>query len=180
MLLNFRSAAVVVFAAALSAAAANAQGLKVAIVNAQKAVADTQEIKKAQADLTNKYRSRQQSLEALQGEIQNIQTQLRAPNITPAKEQELTLDGQQKQKQLQRLNEDLQADFNQDRGDVLGRAGRRMQDVIKKLAEDRNLDVVVDVNNTLYFRPTLELTTEATAAYDKAYPVTAATTSSVK
>jgi outer membrane protein len=180
MLLNFRSAAVVVFAAALSAAAVNAQGLKVAIVNAQKAVADTQEIKKAQADLTNKYRSRQQSLEALQGEIQNIQTQLRAPNITPAKEQELTLDGQQKQKQLQRLNEDLQADFNQDRGDVLGRAGRRMQDVIKKLAEERNLDVVVDVNNTLYFRPTLELTTEATAAYDKAYPVAAATTSSVK
>jgi outer membrane protein len=180
MLLNFRSAAVVVFAAALSAAAANAQGLKVAIVNAQKAVADTQEIKKAQADLTNKYRSRQQSLEALQGEIQNIQTQLRAPNITPAKEQELTLDGQQKQKQLQRLNEDLQADFNQDRGDVLGRAGRRMQDVIKKLAEERNLDVVVDVNNTLYFKPTLELTAEATAAYDKAYPVTAATTTSAK
>jgi outer membrane protein len=180
MLLNFRSAAVVVFAAALSAAAVNAQGLKVAIVNAQKAVADTQEIKKAQADLTNKYRSRQQSLESLQGEIQNIQTQLRAPNITPAKEQELTLDGQQKQKQLQRLNEDLQADFNQDRGDVLGRAGRRMQDVIKKLAEERNLDVVVDVNNTLYFKPTLELTAEATAAYDKAYPVTAATTTSAK
>jgi len=180
MLLKFRSAAVVVFAAALSATAVHAQGLKVAIVNAQKAVADTQEIKKAQADLTNKYRSRQQSLEALQGEIQNIQTQLRAPNITPAKEQELTLDGQQKQKQLQRMNEDLQADFNQDRGDVLGRAGRRMQDVIKKLAEDRNLDVVVDVNNTLYFKPALELTAEATAAYDKANPVTATTTSSVK
>jgi outer membrane protein len=178
MLSTFRSAAVVVFAAALSAAAANAQGLKIAIVNAQKAVADTQEIKKAQADLTNKYRARQQSLEALQSDIQNIQTQLRAPNMTPAKEQELTLDGQQKQKQLQRMNEDLQADFNQDRGDVLGRAGRRMQDVIKKLAEDRNLDVIVDVNNTLYFKPALELTAEATAAYDKAYPVGAATTTS--
>ena len=55
-----------------------------------------------------------------------------------------------------------------------------MQDVIKKLAEDRNLDVVVDVNNTLYFKPALELTAEATAAHDKANPVTATTTSSVK
>ena len=69
----------VVFAAALFATAVHAQGLKVAIVNAQKAVADTQEIKKAQADLTNKYRSRQQSLEALQGDIQNIQTRFALP-----------------------------------------------------------------------------------------------------
>jgi outer membrane protein len=180
MLLNLRSAAVVVFAAALFVAEGNAQNLKVAIVNAQKAVADTQEIKKAQAELTNKYRSRQQALEAVQADIQNIQTQLRAPNLTPDKEQQLNLDGQQKQKQLQRLNEDLQADFNLDRADVLGRAGKRMQDVIKKLAEERNIDVVVDVNNTLYFKPALELTAEATAAYDKANPVAASVTSSVK
>ena len=174
MLLKFRSAALIVLAAALSATAAHAQGLKVAIVNAQKAVADTQEIKKAQADLSTKYRPRQQALEKLQSDIQQIQTELRGPNVTPAKEQQLTYDGQQKQKQLQRLSEDLQADFNQDRADVLGQAGRRMQDVIKKLAEEKNLDVVIDVSNTLYFKPALELTTEATAAYDKTFPVTGA------
>lgn len=174
MLLNFRSVAAVVFAAALSVTAAHAQNLKVAIVNAQKAVADTQEIKKAQADLTNKYRARQQSIETLQNDIQQIQAQLRGPNLTPDKEQQLNYDGQQKQRQLQRLSEDLQADFNQDRSDVLGRAGKRMQDVIKKLAEEKNVDVVIDVNNTLYFKPALELTSDATAAYDKTFPVMAA------
>jgi outer membrane protein len=79
-----------------------------------------------------------------------------------------------KEKQLRRLGEDLQSDFNQDRTDILGRAGRRMQDVIKKLAQEKGLDVVIDVSNTLYYKPALDITAEATAAYDKAYPVSAA------
>jgi outer membrane protein len=166
-----QSAATLVLAAALFAAAGQAQALKVAIVNAQKAVADTQEIKKAQADLAAKYRPRQQNVENLQSDLQNIQAQLRGPNLTPDKEAQLNADGTAKQKQLQRLTEDLQADFNQDRSDVLSRAGQRMQEVIRKLAEQKGLDVVIDVSNTLYFKPALEITPEATAAYDKAYPV---------
>lgn len=167
---KFRSASLWVLAVALSASALSAQTLKVAIVNAQKAVADTQEIKKAQADLATKYRPRQQDVQKLQNDLQQIQSQLRGPSVTPQTEQQLTAQGQEKQKQLQRLTEDLQADFNQDRADILGRAGQRMQDVIKKLAEAKGLDVVIDISNTLYFKPALDMTAEATAAYDKAYP----------
>ena len=174
MVQKFRGAALFLLAVALSVASAHAQTLKVAIVNAQKAVADTQEIKKAQADLSAKYQPRQQEIEKLQADLQQIQGQLQGPNLTAAKEQELTLDGQQKQKKLQRLSEDLQTDFNQDRADGLGQAGRRMQDVIKKLAEGKGLDVIIDTSNTLYYKPALDMTAEATAAYDKAYPVTAA------
>jgi outer membrane protein len=167
---KFRSASFWVLAVALSATALTAQTLKVAIVNAQKAVADTQEIKKAQADLATKYKPRQEDIQKLQSDLQQIQSQLRGSNVTPATEQQLTAQGQEKQKRLQRLTEDLQADFNQDRADILGRAGQRMQDVIKKLAEAKGLDVVIDISNTLYFKPALDMTTEATAAYDKTYP----------
>ena len=45
-----------------------------------------------------------------------------------------------------------------------------MQAVVKKLAEAKGLDVVVDVSNTVYFKPDLEITTEAIAAYDKENP----------
>jgi outer membrane protein len=76
----------------------------------------------------------------------------------------------QKQKQLQRLGEDLQSDVNAERQDVLGRAGRQMTEVVKKIAEDRGIDIVIDVTNTLYFKPALDITAVATAAYDKAYP----------
>src|SRR5690242_16299554 len=143
---------------------------KVAIINAQKAVADTQEIKKDQAALEAKYRPRQQQIESLQRELQTLQQQANTPNLAPAREAELQSTFAQKQKQLQRLGEDLQADVNAERQDVLGRAGRQMTDVVKKIAEEQGIDVVIDVTNTLYFKPALDITAAATAAYDKAYP----------
>jgi outer membrane protein len=145
--------------------------VKVAIINAQKAVADTQEIQKAQTALEAKYRPRQQSIETLQRELQAIQQQAAAPNLAPAREAELQATFTQKQKQLQRLGEDLQADVNAERQDVLGKAGRQMTEVVKKIAEERGIDVVIDVTNTLYYKPTLDITPAATAAYDKAYPL---------
>ena len=143
---------------------------KVAIINAQKAVADTQEIKKAQAGLENKYRSRQQSLQNLQNQLQGIQQQLSTPNLAPDKESQLRLSGTQKQKELQRLSEDLQSDVNGERQDILSHAGRQMTDVVRKISEDRGIDVVIDISNTIYFKSALDITAEATAAYDKAYP----------
>ncbi len=155
---------------ALTLHAQSVQPAKVAIINFQKAAADTQEIKKAQAALQAKYQPRQQQIDALQRELQNIQQQLNTPNLTPDREAQLRADGTQKQKQAQRLNEDLTADFNAERQDVLGRAGRQMTDIVKKLAEERGFDVVLDVTNTVYAKPALDITPDATAAYDKAYP----------
>ena len=74
------------------------------------------------------------------------------------------------QDDLQRLTEDLQADVDRERNDILGRSSQRMQEVVKKLAEEKGIDVVVDISNTVYFKPALEITTESIAAYDKAYP----------
>lgn len=155
---------------------ARAQALppaKVAIVNFQKAVADTQDIKKAEATLQAKYKPRQQEMETLQNQLQTIQQQLNTPNLPPDREAQLRADGTDKQKQLQRMQEDFQSDVNNERQDILGRVGRQMGDVVKKIAEERGIDVVVDATTTLYFKPALDLTAEATAAYDKAYPVVA-------
>jgi outer membrane protein len=143
---------------------------KLAIINAQKAVADTQEIQKAQAALEAKFRPRQQAVEALQKQMQTIQQQAATPNLPPDREAQLQADFTQKQKQLKRLGEDLQTDVNAERQDILSRTGRNMTDVVKKIAEERGLDVVIDVTNTLYFKPALDITAVATAAYDKAYP----------
>jgi outer membrane protein len=49
-----------------------------------------------------------------------------------------------------------------------------MGDVVKKLADEKGLDLVVDTSTTLFFKPALDLTTDAIAAYNKAYPVEAA------
>lgn len=146
--------------------------VKVAIINLQKAVIDTAEIQKAQKELEARFKPRQDKAEALQKELQNIQNQLQtlAGKLTPQAEQEYNLQGQRKQRELQRITEDLQADVDRDRQDILGRSGTRMSDVVKKLAESKGIDVVVDVSNTIYFKPALDITAEATAEYNKAFP----------
>ena len=45
-----------------------------------------------------------------------------------------------------------------------------LQDVITKLAAEKALDLIVDASQTLFFKPAMELTAEATAAYNKANP----------
>jgi outer membrane protein len=45
-----------------------------------------------------------------------------------------------------------------------------MQEIVKKLAEEKGYDVVVDTQVTIFFKPALEITSDALAAYNKAYP----------
>ncbi len=173
MFLKIRSVVLVALVASISLLNARAQAIapvKLAIINAQKAVADTQDMKKTQAALEAKYKPRTQAIQTLQTQLQTIQQQLSAPNLPPDREAQLRADGTQKQKEAQRLTEDLQADLNNERQDILGRAGRQMTDVVRKIAEERGIDVVIDITNTIYFKPALDITAEATSAYDKAYP----------
>jgi len=144
---------------------------KVAVVNSQKAILDTAEIKKAQVDLEAKFKPRQDQMARLTKELQDIQTQLQSGKLNQVGEQELTVQGQRKQRELQRLQDDLQADVDRERNDILQRSGTHMQEIVKKLADEKGLDVVIDTSNTVFYKASLDLTAEAVAAYDKAYPV---------
>lgn len=145
--------------------------VKVGVINVQKAVVETAEIKKASAELEAKFKPRQEEMSRLQGELQGIQQKLNTPEISPQAQGELTAQGQRKQRELQRMQEDVQGDVDRERNDILGRTGERMRQVITKLAEAKGLDVVVDSSTTLYVKPSLDITTEAIDEYNKAYPV---------
>jgi outer membrane protein len=143
--------------------------VKLAIINSQLSVIETAELKKAQAEMEARFKPRQAQMEKLQKEIQAGQGKL-----TPQAEQNLQITGQRKQRELTRLQEDLQGEVDRERNEILQRSGSRMQEVVRKLAEEKGLDVVIDVSNTVYYKPALDITKEATAAYDKAYPVSSA------
>jgi outer membrane protein len=156
----------------LSSSSASAQ-VKIGIVNFQKALLDTAELKKASTDLQTKYKPRQDALEKVQRELNDIQTQLQASQgkLSAAGEADLQARGQRKQREAERLNQDLQDEVTNERNTVLQRAGTRMTEIVKKIADEKGLDVVMDVTNTISFKPGLEMTSDATAAYDKAYPL---------
>ncbi len=143
---------------------------KVAIINMQRAVLEANEIKKAANDMQAKFKPRQDELDKLQRDLATIQAQLQNAQMTPNQQADLTAEGQRKQREAQRISEDLQADVERERTEILQRAGQRMAEVVKKLSEDKGLDVVVDATTTVFFKPTLEITEEAIAAYNKAYP----------
>jgi outer membrane protein len=165
--------ATVVCAAGLVAPGVASAQVKVGVINLQRALTETAEIKKAQNEMAAKYKPRQDAVDKIQRELSDLQTQLQSSQgkLSPAGEADLQSRGQRKQREAQRLTEDLQADVDRDRSDILQRAGTRMTEVVKKLADEKGLDLVVDATVAITFKPALEITSEAIAAYDKAYPV---------
>jgi outer membrane protein len=150
--------------------AATAQ-TKIGVINLEKALLDTAELKKAMVDMPLKYKPRQDQLEKIQREMADLQQQLQSGKLSPAGQADAEARGSQLQRQAERLNQDLQEDVNNDRNDLLMRSQSRMYEVVKKLCDEKGLDVVVTSAAAFYFKNTVEITADATAAYDKAYPL---------
>ena len=170
MFQNLSARLVALAAALLAAASVGSAQTKVGIINLQRAVLESAEIKKASAEMENKYKPRQAEIEELQKEIAGIQQSLQSGKLNALGEQDANAQGQRKQRELTRITEDLQADVDRERNEILGKSSQRMQDVVKKLATEKGLDIVIDISNAVYFKDSLEITTEAITAYDKAYP----------
>lgn len=157
----------------LAGHAAQAQ-TKVAVISLQKALFETAEIKKADAAMQATLLPRQQQAEKLNQDLQKISAQLQNDaSLTQQATFELQAEGKRKQTELTRIQEDLQNDAQSTRQAVLTKATDRMQAVVKKLAEEKGFDLVVDTQVALYFKPVMDLTAEATLAYDKTYPAAA-------
>jgi outer membrane protein len=144
--------------------------LKVAVVNVQQAMLDSDDLKKASAQLEAKYKPKQDELLKMQNDLQSIQQQINSGKLNQQGLADMQVQGQRKQRDAQRLSDDLQQEFDRDRQDVLAKAAQKMQEVVKKLAEEGGYDVVIDVSQTLYYKPALDITPAALAAYNKAYP----------
>jgi len=148
---------------------------KVAVISLQKAVLESAEIKAASAAMEARYKPRVTQIETLDRDIaqltQNLQTN--SGKLTPQAEADMTAQVQRKQRDVQRLRDDLQSDVDNERNTILGKASTKMQEVVKKLAEEKGYDVVVEMSSTIYFKAALEITADAIAAYNKAYPAAA-------
>jgi outer membrane protein len=149
---------------------------KVGVIDIQRAVFESAEIKKANDDMQATFKPRQDKINLLTSEIQALQTQMQNSNgkLTPAQEADIQANGAKKQRELKYATDDLQSDVDAFRNETLQKTSVKMNEVIKKVAEAKGLDLVVDTQTAHYFKPALDITTEVIAAYDKAYPVAGA------
>jgi len=166
--LAIRSAAFCL-AIALFSSFASAQ-VKIGVINVQQALSNTDELKKASVDLAKKYQPRTDELDKIQKDLESIDAQLNSGKLNAQATADLQAQGTRKQRDQQRMTDDMNADVAKDREDILAKMSQKMQDVINKLAEDKGVDLIVEASQTLYAKPTLDLTADATAAYNKANP----------
>lgn len=155
--------------AGFGAPAPLAAQVKIGVVDFQQALMDTAEVKKEAARVESKFQPRQTEIAGLTKELQEIQQKLQAASGEQAAT--LQADGTRKQRNLQRLSEDLQADFEYERNTILQAASQKMRDALKTVAEAKGLDLITEASSAYYFKPALDVTPDATAAYDKAHPV---------
>jgi len=166
------------WAQAPAAAGSSASG-KVGVISIRQAIVTTGEGKVASAELQSQFASRQNEIENLNKQINDLQQRLQAGANKLSQEEEARLrqQGQRLTQRLDRMNTEYQEDVNAAQADVIDRIGRKMVDVLDRYARENGYSVVLDSSAQstpiLYASTQIDLTQDIIRLYDQAYPVKA-------
>jgi len=184
------AAACILSAAAASAqapaAAGSASAGKVGVISIRQAIGSTAEGKLAQAELQSQLAPRQNEIENLNKQINDLQQRLQAGANKLSQEEEARLrqQGQRLTQRLERMNTEYQEDGNTALGDITDRIGRKMVDVLDRYARENGYVVILDSsaqNTPILFASTqIDVTQDIIRLYDQAYPVKAGVTTPAK
>jgi outer membrane protein len=168
------------------AAAGSAAVGKIGIINVRQAIVTTAEGKQASQELQSQFSARQNELESLNKQINDLRQRLNAGANTLSDEEKarLTQQGQRLTQQLDRKNNELQEDVNAAQSDVVDRIGRKMMDVLDRYARENGIVAVFDSsaqNSPILFASTnIDITQDIIKLYDQAYPLKTGATAPAK
>jgi outer membrane protein len=136
--------------AASAPAAAPAGPAKVAVVEFQATVGQTNEFQRDFADLQKKYEPKRAQLKTMADEIDGLEKQLQAQGATLSDAaratQAKTID--EKKKQAQRFAEDAQNDLTQEMNDVYNKVASKVYDVLVTYTKQQGYTVVLDASES--------------------------------
>jgi outer membrane protein len=150
---------------------------KIGVINVRQAIASTAEGKQAGAELQSQFAPRQNELEALNKQINDLRTRLETSQgkLNPEEAARLQREGEAKARQATRKQDEYQEDVNAAQADVFDRIGRKMIDVLDRYARENGFVVVLDSsaqNTPILFASTgIDVTQDIVRLYDQAYPV---------
>jgi len=154
--------------------------LKVGVLDMQEALERTKEGQKAMEDLQAQFGPRNAELQKLAQEIQDLENQLRRQERTLSDDARIQLSRQLdlKRRAAQRLQEDIQADFQVVQSDHANRILGKLQRVIDQYARERGFAIIINSsanpNPVIYAAPAVEITQDIIRLYDQLYPLPAA------
>ncbi len=150
---------------------------KTGVLNVRQAIITTAEGKQASADLQSQFSSRQNELENLRKQIEDLQKRLSAIGNTGSEDEKARLQrqGESLSRQFQRKQDELTEDLNNAQGEVIDRIGRKMIDVLDRYSRENGYTVVFDTSAqnspVLYASSQIDVTQDIIRLYDQAYPV---------
>ena len=162
---------------AQTGAAASAGPVKIAVMNVRNAIVATAEGKQAQAQLQSQFAPKQNELQSMQKQIEDLQAKLNAGQRTLSTDEQAKMqrDGEMLQRRLQRGTDDLNEELQAAQGEIVDTIGRKMLEVLDRYSRENGFTVVLDTSAqgsaVVYGSSQSDITQEIVRLYDQAYPV---------
>ncbi|MCL2778353.1 MAG: OmpH family outer membrane protein [Polyangiaceae bacterium] len=155
------------FAFFLFSSVANAQ-TKVAVVDVQRAVANTEDGLRAQATLKKLFDSRQQELNKKQNDLQRQREDLdkQAKVLSKDALQKRAEDLQKQMMDLQAVFLEYNKELEKKQKELTDPVFEKVMAIIKRIATSENIDLVVDKATVAYVRGDLDLTDRCIQMYN--------------
>ena len=155
---------------------------KVGVINLIEAISLTTEGKHAAGELQSQFLPRQQELEALNKQINDLRQRLNSqPPLSDEETAHITNQGARLEQRLDRKRNEYQEDLNAAQSEVINTIGRKMMDALDRYAQEKGYVQVFDSstqNSPVQFvAPSYEFTQDIVRLHDQAHPVKAASAS---
>jgi outer membrane protein len=152
---------------------------RIAIINIQQAVVNTQEGQKATAELQTKFNPRKSALEKRQNDLISLQDQLKkgGPTMSEAAKEKIMRDIDSNNKSLNRDAEDFNSDIEQENTKNMQEMGNKVMAILDQYAAQNGYAVILDVSNqqnpVFWADASTNITGDIVKLYDQAHPVVA-------
>ncbi|HVU45803.1 MAG TPA: OmpH family outer membrane protein [Terracidiphilus sp.] len=149
---------------------------KVAVIEFQAAVAQTNEFQRDFADLQKKYDPKRQQIKSLSDDIDNLTKQLQAQSaqLSDVERETRARTIDDKKKQLDRDTQDAQSDFQTDMQELVNRIAGKVGAAMTDYAQKHGYTLVLDATEqqqqaptVLYALPSIDITKAVIEAYNE-------------
>jgi outer membrane protein len=157
--------------------AAAAAPSKIAVINIRNAIVATAEGKQAQAQLQSQFAPKQNDLQNLQKQVEDLQRRMTegARTLSDDEKAKMQREGELLSRRLQRGNDDLNEELNAAQGEIVDGIGRKMLEVLDRYSRENGFTVVLDTSAqgspVVYGSSQSDITQDIVRLFDQAYPV---------
>lgn len=151
-----------------AASQARADGTTIGVIDVQRALMQVDEGRAAKTQLQADFKDKQKLLDKRQDELRSLKEDLdkRASTMDPAKRKEKQEELQRKYLDLQQTYVTLQKQLMAREKQLTGRIIQKMQPILASIAQENNLDVILNAESLVWAKPDLDVTNELIRRYN--------------